>query len=68
MVEPRGVDSSDENNFHDDQDDEWVPVESNDVVKYVNNKKTLYEACVRNDYLVPPYRDAIVTFKFLEMV
>ena len=43
-------------------------VRSSNVAKYVNNKKTLYLACARNGYLLPPERDPIVTFDFLDSV
>ena len=43
-------------------------VSSSNVAKYVNNKKTLYLACARNGYLLPPERDPIVTFDFLDSV
>ena len=43
-------------------------VSSSNVAKYVNNKKTLYLACARNGYLLPPERDSMVTFDFLDKV
>ena len=43
-------------------------VSSSNVVKYVNNKKSLYLACSRNGYLLPPERDPLVTFDFLDSV
>ena len=32
------------------------------------DKKTLYEACIRNSYLLPPFRDSINTVRFLQGV
>ena len=34
----------------------------------MNNKSSFYDACVRNDIMVPPFKDSIVTFEFLEKV
>ena len=56
------------NQSDDDQDPSWQPVPSTDVIKHVNNKQSLYDACVRNDFLLPSYKDSIVTFEFLELV
>ena len=45
-----------------------MPLASDDVAQYVNNKWTLYGACVRNNLLMPAYRDAITTYDFCEKV
>ena len=36
--------------------------------KKVNSKKTLWEACVRNRYALPPCRDAFNSAEFLDKV
>ena len=34
----------------------------------VVDKKTLYQACIRNQYLLSPFKDSINTVKFLRGV
>ena len=57
--------SADEDDLH---DEEWQPISSTEILNHVNNKASFYDACIRNDIFVPPYKDSIVTFEFLEKV
>lgn len=41
---------------------------SDKVAKLINNKSSMYDACLRNGYLLPPKRDALVTFDFLDKI
>ena len=34
----------------------------------VPNKRTLYQACIRNQYLLSPFKDSVNTVKFLRGV
>ena len=43
-------------------------VKSSEVVQKVNNKPTLFDACVRNRYVMPLLKDSITTYAFLEAV
>ena len=43
-------------------------IRSDQVAYKVNNKKSIYNACSRNGYLMPPFNDPITTFEFCDMV
>ena len=49
-------------------DPNWVPITADEAARHVNNKSTLFESLLRNDFLMMNYKDAICTYDFLEKV
>ena len=43
-------------------------IRSDRVALLINNKSSMYDACLRNGFLLPPKKDAMVTFEFLDQV
>ena len=41
-------------------------ISSAEVAKLIRNKKSLYEACARNEYFLPPYSDSFISADFLD--
>ena len=43
-------------------------IRSDKLMLVVNSKSSLYDACIRNDILLPPLKDPFITYELLEMV
>ena len=43
-------------------------ISSEEVARLIRNKKSLYEACARNEYYLPPYADSFISADFLDGV
>ena len=43
-------------------------ISSQEVAKLIRNKKSLYEACARNEYFLPNYADTFISADFLDGV